>query len=187
MKGKKIVSLLMIGILVACFSMTAFASFEELNVPKYTQEKSMWCWAAAAQMAGKYKYSTSDATQTDIVTYVKGSAVNNEGSIFETANATEYVTNNTYGLSTAWISKWGWDKVKTSIDNGYPVIALVDGGGSGHYYVIRGYDASTNKIALNDPWDGERKTCSWDDFNDGSWGDESRPYKYTVYFDNYNG
>jgi hypothetical protein len=52
----------------------------------------------------------------------------------------------------------------TSIDNGYPVIPLVNDGSSGHYYVIRGYDASTDRIAVNDPWDGTRYTCVWSEF-----------------------
>ncbi|HBT86335.1 MAG TPA: hypothetical protein DEB12_10580 [Porphyromonadaceae bacterium] len=84
--------------------------------------------------------------------------------MYETADATEYVTNDTYGLSATLLIKWNWNKVMTSIDNGYPVIPLVNDGSSGHYYVIRGYDASTDRIAVNDPWDGTRYTCVWSEF-----------------------
>ena len=75
--------------------------------------------------------------------------------------------------------------MKTSIDNGYPVIPLVNDGNSGHYYVIRGYDPDTEEIAVNDPWDGSRKVVTWSNFDSGNWS-ESRPHKYTVYFDDYN-
>ena len=41
------------------------------------------------------------------------------------------------------------------------------------------------KIALNDPWDGTRYTCTWSDFDSGNWSHDSRPHKFTVYFDDY--
>ena len=41
------------------------------------------------------------------------------------------------------------------------------------------------KIALNDPWDGTRYTCTWSDFDSGNWSLDSRPHKFTVYFDDY--
>ena len=161
------------------------AAMTELVVPRIQQVKSNWCWAAAAEMAGKYKYSSSTRTQSNIVAYIKGSSTNNDtGSIFETANATEYVTYNNYGLSATWFIRWDFSKVKTSIDNGYPVIPLVNDGNSGHYYVIRGYDSQTGEIAVNDPWDGSRKVVTWSNFDSGNWS-ESRPHKYTVYFDGY--
>lgn len=169
------------------WALPAQAAMTELVVTKIQQSKSNWCWAAAAEMAGKYKYSSSTRTQTDVVTKIKGSAtVNEPGSIYETANSTEYVTYDNYGLSaTLPLFRWNFSKVKTSIDNGYPVIPLVNDGNTGHYYVIRGYDPDTEEIAVNDPWDGSRKVVTWSNFDSGNWS-ESRPHKYTVYFDDYD-
>ena len=163
------------------------AAMTELVVTKIQQSKSNWCWAAAAEMAGKYKYSSSTRTQSDVVAKIKGSAdVNEAGSIYETAESTEYVTYDNYGLSaTLPFFRWNFTKVKTSINNGYPVIPLVNDGNTGHYYVIRGYDPVTDEIAVNDPWDGSRKVVTWSNFDSGNWSD-SRPHKYTVYFDDYN-
>jgi len=165
----------------------ANAAMTELVVPKIQQAKSQWCWAAAAEMAGKYKYSSSTRTQWDVVEAIKGDdTINEPGDIYETANATEFVTYDNYGVSATIIFfPWNFSKVKKSIDNGYPVIPLVNNGTTGHYYVIRGYDPDTEEIAVNDPWDGERKIVSWSNFDSGNWSD-SRPHKYTVYFDDYD-
>lgn len=168
------------------WALPAQAAMTELVVTKIQQTKSNWCWAAAAEMAGKYKYSTSTRTQSDVVAKIKGdSTINEPGSIYETANSTEYVTYDNYGVSTTLLFPWDFSKVKESIDNGYPVIPLVNDGTTGHYYVIRGYDPDTEEIAVNDPWDGERKVVTWSNFDSGNWSD-SRPHKYTVYFDDYD-
>ena len=182
---KKLGIMIIVLILTSYMSIPTFAAFKELNVPNYKQEKSQWCWATAAQMAGRYKYSVSSLSQTDIVKHVKGSDANETGTIWETENATEYVTNNTCELSATFFIRWNWDKIKTSIDNGYPVIPLVRNLSTGHYYVIRGYDEKNKKIAVNDPWDGTRYTCTWSDFDSGNWSHDSRPHKFTVYFDDY--
>ena len=160
-----------------------------LNVQSATQLKSNWCWAACALMAGRYKVPSTMVNQNSIVQYIKGSSTNNDpGSIYETESATEYVTNNTYTLSSTVIFfPLSFAQIKTSISNLYPVIALVRGSGTGHYYVIRGYDEaySTQEVYLIDPRDGEHITVSWSDFTSGNWADP-RPYKFAVYFNNYN-
>ena len=167
-------------------TVTIFGAMKELDVVGCVQQQSQWCWAAAAQMAGRYKYSESTVVQGQIVAHVKGSSsINEPASIFETGNATEYVTNDTMELSSTLLVKWDWEHVTLSIDNDYPVIALVNGGGNGHYYVICGYDSTTERIMVIDPGSGTRLTCSWEDFNDGTWSHDSRPHKYTIYFDTY--
>ena len=52
----------------------------ELNVIRYEQEKSNWCWAASIQMVGSYK--TKYVSQESIVQYVKGN-LNNTGANIE--------------------------------------------------------------------------------------------------------
>ncbi len=188
--AKKIwIGIAVLSALVVCSS-TVLAAFTELAVPLYTQQKSNWCWAAAAEMAGKFKYSSSTVTQADIVAKIKGdSSLNKPGKTSETAESIEYVTGGYYGASHTILSRWGFDKVKTSIDNSYPVVPLVNDGNTGHYYVIVGYNPTDDSIAVNNPGDGQRYECTWADFDAGNtsngWRD-SRPHKYTVYFDNWN-
>ena len=52
----------------------------ELNVIRYEQKKSNWCWAASIQMVGRYK--TKYVSQESIVQYVKGN-LNNTGANIE--------------------------------------------------------------------------------------------------------
>lgn len=173
-------------ILIAFLVSTAYAAYAELSVPRYQQEKSSWCWAAAARMAADYVYGGTIPSQTQIVTYIKGSAVNEAGSISETAASIEYATGGTKSASyTSAGSPWTYQKVKTSIDNLRPVVPLVNDGTSGHYYVICGYEASTMRIAVINPGNATRYTCSWEDFcagdTESGWRD-SRPHRYTVFF-----
>lgn len=172
-------------LLLSMFVCTANAAFKELQVSRYAQEKGNWCWAAAARMAASYLYS-SVPSQSNIVKYVKGSVVDQPASTTETAKALMFATGNRRQTgSTQQGNPWTFQHVKTSIDNHRPLIPLVNASGSGHYYTICGYDGATSKIALIDPGDAKRKTCSWSDFSAGNtsngWG-EPRPHKYTVYF-----
>ena len=184
---KRIPSFLMAILLIIniCSSITAVqaaSSRTTLPVPIYQQEKTNWCWAAAARMAGVYKYWTTSVTQSEIVGFIKGSSnINEPGDIFETAESITYVTKGLYSALTA--GQWPMSNIEHSIDNDYPVVPLVNDGNTGHYYVICGYNSS--KIVLNDPWTGTQKTCNWSDFAKGNtssgWSD-NRPYVYTVHF-----
>lgn len=158
-----------------------------LNVPQITQLNSNWCWAACALMTGKFLYPNTMQSQASTVAYIKGSSSNNDpGSIFETADAVFYVTNGTYYYVTTLLIPLNFNQIKTSINNSYPVIALVRNSGSGHYYVIRGYDTyPSNMVHLIDPWTGNPVSVNWNNFVNGTWS-ETRPYKYTVYYSGYN-
>lgn len=185
---KTLIGILLISTILCNTNFTSFAAWDVLpNFPHYYQQKSNWCWAAAALMAGEYKYSASTATQPKIVAHVKGnSTINETASIFETVDATEYVTNDTIELSTTLTSPWSFSQVKTSIEHGFPVIPLaVKGLVNGHFYVIIGCNSSTNQIKLIDPLNGIAYTCNWSDFNNGTWSRDSRPHSFTVYFDEY--
>lgn len=185
-KRKRFLLIVLVCIMMVNSTVTVSAAMKELEVTAYRQEKQYWCWAAAARMAGKYKYPASTVVQGQIVAHVKGSSLIDEpANIFETVNAAEYVTNDTIELSSTDFVKWDWDHVVLSIDNNYPMIALVNKNGSGHYYVICGYNPTTERIMVIDPSDAKRYTCSWEEFNDGTWSHDSRPHKYTIYFDTY--
>lgn len=136
-------------------------------------------------MAADYLYSPVPS-QTEIVEYIKGSAVNETGSIAETARSMEFATSWVKQASyTSSGNPWTFQHVKTSINNHRPVVPLVNDGNSGHFYVICGYEASTSRIAVIDPGRARRYTCSWNEFNSGytsgGWIDP-RPHVYTCYF-----
>ena len=166
-------------ILLLSVSISVYA-ITTLSVPFYKQEKSNWCWAACARMVGKYYVPSSTKTQTQIVVEVKGSALNEAGTLGEIAQATSYVTN--YGLTgDISFSTMSFNVVKSYINGNDPIQALVRGGGSGHYYVIYGYNVSsgTNYLYLINPGDGHGKYVSYSDFKAGNWT-ETRPWKYSV-------
>lgn len=182
--SRKVISVLLIACLVCgTGAMAASAASVQLSVPGYAQERSNWCWAAAARMAGIYKYWTSSVTQTQIVANVKGAVTNTTATAAETAAAINYVTNNTYP-ATCSAGTFTLAKIQTSINNDYPVVPLVYASLSGHFYVIYGYNNST--LLLKDPASGGNKTCTYTQFLNGTSGFDSRPYYHTTYFRNYN-
>ena len=173
---KKFVCSIVVGILLVSNALAV-----ELNVPLYGQEKSNWCWVASSQMVAGYKGYRSK-TQTQICTYVKGGAVNDSGSIAEVADAIFYASNGNLHISTATAAQFPLANIKSAIDKSNPVTALVNKSGSGHYYVIRGYNGST--LLLNDPLplnSGKRVSCTYTAFCNGSWSGDNRPYAYACH------
>ena len=167
---------------VAVLLLISSALAAELNVPLYGQEKSNWCWVASSRMVAGYKGYTSK-TQTQICTYVKGGAVNNTGSIAEVADAIFYASNGNLHISTATAAQFPLANIKGAINKYNPVVALVNDGKSGHFYVIRGYNG--NELLLNDPLplnSGMKTLCTYDEFVKGSWSRETRrPYAYACH------
>ena len=127
----------------------ALSNSNPLSMTKYTQQKSSWCWAACAQMVGKY--FGSSYTQSQIVTNVKGSAVNQGGSDREVTLALQYVTIG-QGYSVVYSGVPTFATIKTNIvNNHYPVVAKItwDSGGA-HAEVITGTNSSS-QVYLVDP------------------------------------
>jgi hypothetical protein len=60
--------------------------------------------------------------------------------------------------------------IQTSINNRRPVISLVEGSGSGHFYVIKGFykDAYSENFYIINPGDGRTYTASYMDFQHGN-------------------
>ena len=164
-----------------------FGVFVELDVPLYEQEKDNWCWVASGKMAGNYLSPTTSVSQSQLVMNIKGAIVDEPGDIWETASAMQMSTFPMEYASPKINGYFSWADTKTSIDHGYPLVALVSHStfSSGHYYVIIGYDPSYNKIKVNDSFRNRTIECSWYGFTIGNWQD-SRPYQNTVYFDNWN-
>lgn len=63
------------------------------------QKKSNWCWAATARMFAKNYYHEVSLTQNDAVSHIKGSEVDEGGTIVEAQNAMQYYISNISGAS----------------------------------------------------------------------------------------
>lgn len=174
-------SVLATGLILGAAS-NAVAAYEELRIPTVEQQKDNWCWAACALMAGEYAYSECSYSQSDIVRHVKGSTVDEPGSIWETENALEYATEDTLAAS-ATLSKWSLAKLQGAIDKDYPVIIrLGDSLWEGHFIVLRGYNPDNDVLVFNDPFTNSRETGSYKEIVAGTWKHDSRKYANTVYF-----
>ena len=68
-----------------------FAKIEyESNVALEAQQMSNWCWAAVARMFAKHFYSSVSYTQEQAVSYVKGSVVDEGGTVIQAQSAINY-------------------------------------------------------------------------------------------------
>ena len=163
---------------------------KSLSVPMKKQEQTKWCWAACAEMQGKYIYNPAGNTrnQTSIVTYVKGSADNVTGNLLDSINASDYAC---YNRKTFYYTQaWAWSRIKTEIDANRSVglsAGYYNSSGirtSGHVVVCLGYtynsSYNTYLIHYNDPWDGIKYNCEFSQFQDGSFN--GRRYDGTSYY-----
>ncbi len=143
-----------------------------VSYTRYRQEKTNWCWAASAQSSAKHMVSSAK-TQTDAVVFVKGSNVNEGGTIFETARAANYFTNNKY-VYTGYERKFSYVLFKAQImANQIPIVFM----GKYKYTIrVRGhavtvhalYQGNKNEIILTyyDPWEDRDFQISYDNFCD---------------------
>jgi hypothetical protein len=108
-----------------------------LSMTYYQQEKSNWCWVAAAKMIVKYKTGRA-ISQCEIYKDGKASSscsANNTGSIADVRRAL-----NANGVNPGESVSLSWNYVTSEVTLSRPIysrIGWVDGGG--HAHVIRGY------------------------------------------------
>ncbi len=132
-KKKGTVACIVSFIVIAVFVLQVNASTYNLNVTKYSQEKSNWCWAACAKMVGKYYgYNLS---QSAICIYVKGSAVNEAASLSEVTKAIGYASKKIISQSGIAQSQAFSINIKA---NKPCVLRIGWNSGGGHVYVISG-------------------------------------------------
>ncbi len=74
-------------------------SIADTNVPLEGQKKSNWCWAAASRMFSKNYFPSVSHTQNNAVVAIKGSEVNDSGTINEAINAIDYYISSIDGAS----------------------------------------------------------------------------------------
>jgi len=125
----------------------AYPAVFSLGVKKCSQQKPKWCWAASARSIGLYK--GYDFSQTNIVTKVKGSDVNEGASDSEVVAAILYVTNYTrYVRVRAYMS---YEEVQKNMCEYDPIACgMVWDDGGGHMVVIGGYDEN-QQVKIIDP------------------------------------
>lgn len=174
MKRKVIVILLVSILLICTLTTSVFAASLYLNVPDTVQEETNWCWAASSVCTLNYHYL--GVTQTQFVTYVKGSAINEGGWPWEVQDGLEH-----WSVDSNWISgAISWSDVKDDINDYAPIITsivwvpLIEF--NGHMMVIYGYYETpyVNYVSYMDPWESNprwnlRTYTSFVSNDDWSW------------------
>lgn len=158
-KRKGIAVILSIGIFFAVFLSThedVYAAEYYLGIAKETQQQSNWCWAACVSMINTYYvylgYPTpiTNKTQSQIVTYVKGSPVNASATINQVLSALTFASNRP-----AWSAGGAvpMSSIITLTDSARPsILGLVPySGSSGHMVLCDGYNTSGSKMRVVDP------------------------------------
>ncbi len=152
------------------------------------QDKDKWCWAASAENAIIWE-GASGRTQWDAVKYLKGTFLdpypNYSGSIYDSAAAAEYISNNTETY-TAVEAKEAYSFLGQQIWDRHPVIVgagYYDSSGNrngGHATLIIGYTFDgIEEITYYDSLTGTTETCTYTQFCDGSYN--KRKYDQTCY------
>lgn len=124
----------------------ATGNYKLLNVTKYSQEKSNWCWAASAQMLGKY-YTGSKIDQSNIVYHVKGSTTVNETAYDdETRSAISYAVGSSYLVTRSGVKSYA--SLENAIYNKSKPFAIkvVWSGGGAHILVVSGVNGFTSDL-----------------------------------------
>ena len=187
------VALLVVFALIEVGTIISFASQVILSYSKEIQANTNWCWVASARNAVKYSY-TPTKTQPEAVMKIKGSLVNETGSLWETASAAKYFSNNTMtyiatarGLTVGVLS---YGTLTGKVDAGLVTVlsaGYYNSNGDrigGHSVSMHGYytyGSYANLIWYYDPWpsDNSDHECAYSSFLSG--GYNGRKYDGTVY------
>ena len=170
-------------------ALAALTGNNELDVVASIQEKSNWCWAACAQMAGRYISGGGIRSQSAIVEYIKGHTNDVPSTIDETAQAATYASFGRETFSYTW-SAFTWTRIRNEIDNNRTVLLAAgyyndnNVRTGGHMVIGIGWTMNTSTdtyyISYIDPWDGKEYFCTYNDFCDGFFN--GRKYDRTVYY-----
>ena len=149
------------------------------------QNKSNWCWATSSRMFSKHFFSAVTYTQTQAVTYIKGSPINEGGSRVEAKAAINYYISNIAGASIDTVIKeysvYSENTLKSFLDDDYVVYIsrrwyndLDDASDydGGHATLVFGYVIIDSEIwfLVRDPWpvdEGETYMISYNKLYNG--------------------
>jgi hypothetical protein len=153
---------------------------KELEFTRWQQEETQWCWAACAGSIAAYYDPTSHWTQCSIVCALLGVNSCCANGSDDSCNQPGYLDHalELVGrfdppiVSNAMM----WSELVAEIVTNEPIgVRIQWASGGGHFVVIDGFDSSgaTQRVDVQDPWDGYRR-ISYDDLcsnypGSGSW------------------
>ncbi|MCR4926779.1 MAG: hypothetical protein K5927_02275 [Lachnospiraceae bacterium] len=197
---KKWELLLISSIIMVAMSVTIFATQVILYYSKEAQANTNWCWVASARNAVKYSHNPIK-TQPEGVIYIKGSCVNEAGSLLETKNVADYFSQgeiyyaNTARGTTTGVKSFTFltDKIDndrvTVLSAGYYEGGERKGGHSVSMHGYYSYGSYASMIWYFDPWVDAANNytpteheCSYNSFLSGTYN--GRIYDGTVYATN---
>lgn len=157
-KVKRTIILTVTLIFVYVDSVYAYPAQCSISVTRREQQQSNWCWAATAQMIGGHYRPLK--TQNNIVTFVKGSAINEGAKDHEVANAIYFALDCYYEVTTR--NSISFSDVQSYIARGRLLgIKMQWSSGSGaHALVLSGYRAN-QQVTLVDPAVGRSEIRSY--------------------------
>ncbi len=144
MKKYKFLSFIMIVIIIMGSAINVGATTHKLNMTDRRQEKTNWCWAAVVLMVIDYLNSWEPLpSQSDIVTTLKGSAVNEGATDSEVTSVLGwYMVSTTYTPTAIQFST-----IKNMLSGWYSPIAVGirwSNSGGGHAQIIYGYEENND-------------------------------------------
>jgi hypothetical protein len=148
------------------------ATWLQLNVPNIAQQKPLWCWAASAEMLGKWTTwvdsifdTQTSRTQVDAVraifhggdTSITWAGLTNSGaSDLQTAQAVNFITSgnlNSGRFTASRVNAYSLAQIDSQVFEYHRGVEIgISGLGGGHIIVIKGIRRSDGTITLNDPW-----------------------------------
>ncbi len=169
-KKYKIISMILVVVLLLGSTISASATTFKLNITDRVQEKTNWCWAAVSLMIIDYLNTWNPLpTQSDIVTTLKGSAVNAGASAEEITKVLGW-----YMVSTTQTTTIPFSTVKNMLSGWYSPIGtgVIWTSGGGHIQMIYGYEENSpyQGLYIIDPWpESERRVYyNYDDYKSNS-------------------
>lgn len=157
-------SLVMAMIIFGLTGIQNALAYSPANVQDQQQRQSNWCWATCSSAV--LQHYGINASQEDIVRYIKGGLYNQTGSVQDMLQAVRG-----YGLSASFRGVPYYNDIKSEIDAGNPMETLIGWtSGGGHALVLDGYfsNQGRNYINIMDPWYGDHFDYNYEYYKNNS-------------------
>lgn len=157
-EGAMVTDQIVIGELLYEFKENGIFYAVSCPIVRRKQEKNHWCWAASAEMIGKYRNPASTKTQGNIVSNFYIGEFDIGGLTIQMPAALEYVGENKIKGTKINRAPLDFNKTKSSIDNDEPFVGVLVWSNSGlipngHMVAMTGYAEKTREIKIVDPWE----------------------------------
>ncbi len=127
-----------------------------LNIDNRAQKTDVWCWAATIEITANY-YGVAAQQCATLAVWTGFDCCNTyspycvrAGSNYEIQESLRLL-----GLNSSFAyGPLSWNQVKTEINSGRPMIMFYSDSFSGHVVVMFGYDETTKKVYIHDPYFG---------------------------------